>query len=138
MAVVLKRNFTRSRNELQRLEPQIAALKNEEITVENFETAKAEWTTYSNKISLYETRRRELELAINVEQDLNTLVSAESEELYAKEESWLREEHLKLVQYEANKKRENERERREKEERDERERREKEQEEREDRREREE
>uniref|UniRef100_A0A8D8W9Z1 Uncharacterized protein n=1 Tax=Cacopsylla melanoneura TaxID=428564 RepID=A0A8D8W9Z1_9HEMI len=106
--VVCKRNFTRSKNEITRLEDLITRLKDEDITEDSYEDMRTRWKTYSGNLNLYETRRGALEEAVGEEELLNTLVPQESEDLFANESQWLLEIEAKLVQYQSNRRREKE------------------------------
>ncbi|KAI5748402.1 hypothetical protein M8J77_025127 [Diaphorina citri] len=137
MAVVQKRNFTRSKNELVKLKEVIEGVKAKSITDDNYEGAKTLFKVFTSKLKTYETRRNDLE-AVAQDEELDVLIPKESEDLYDYLSICLLDIESSLIQYQVVKRKEKEEyedeERKRKEEREDR----KEQEEREERREREE
>ncbi|KAI5751481.1 hypothetical protein M8J77_007864 [Diaphorina citri] len=137
MAVVQKRNFTRSKNELVKLKEVIEGVKAKSITDDNYEGAKTLFKVFTSKLKTYETRRNDLE-AVAQDEDLDVLIPKESEDLYDYLSICLLDIESSLIQYQVVKRKEKEEyedeERKRREEREDR----KEQEEREERREREE
>ncbi|XP_026686803.1 uncharacterized protein LOC113471671 [Diaphorina citri] len=81
MAVVQKRNFTRSKNELVKLKEVIEGVKAKSITDDNYEGAKTLFKVFTSKLKTYETRRNDLE-AVAQDEDLDVLIPKESEDLY--------------------------------------------------------
>ncbi|KAI5738230.1 hypothetical protein M8J77_004376 [Diaphorina citri] len=137
MAVVQKRNFTRSKNELVKLKEVIEGVKAKSITDDNYEGVKTLFKAFTSKLKTYETRRNDLE-AVAQDEDLDVLIPKESEDLYDYLSLCLLDIDSSLIQHQVVKRKEKEEyedeERRRREEREDR----KEQEEREERREREE
>ncbi|KAI5747345.1 hypothetical protein M8J77_013703 [Diaphorina citri] len=137
MAVVQKRNFTRSKNELVKLKEVIEGVKAKSITDDNYEGVKTLFKAFTSKLKTYETRRNDLE-AVAQDEDLDVLIPKESEDLYDYLSLCLLDIDSSLIQHQVVKRKEKEEyedeERKRREEREDR----KEQEEREERREREE
>ncbi|KAI5734851.1 hypothetical protein M8J77_011233 [Diaphorina citri] len=137
MAVVQKRNFTRSKNELVKLKEVIEGVKAKSITDDNYEGVKTLFKAFTSKLKTYETRRNDLEVVAQ-DEDLDVLIPKESEDLYDYLSLCLLDIDSSLIQHQVVKRKEKEEyedeERKRREEREDR----KEQEEREERREREE
>ncbi|KAI5717765.1 hypothetical protein M8J77_010836 [Diaphorina citri] len=100
MALVLqKRAFNRSRNELVNSEEAIEAVRNDPLGDNNYEAVRFKFNYFTDRLKLYETRRDDLKTAVQ-EDELDVLISKESDDLHKKLSSWLLdvETSLKLYQ----------------------------------------
>ncbi|KAI5721352.1 hypothetical protein M8J77_019662 [Diaphorina citri] len=108
MTTVLKRNYTRSRNELGGLEAVLSQIGDveDEYTEETAESIRLVVGRSKARLEVYSQRRDLLEAAIEDEAQLEVLVPQQSEELYEKLSQWILDIERKLVEYDCRKRRE--------------------------------
>ncbi|KAI5719978.1 hypothetical protein M8J77_000061 [Diaphorina citri] len=108
MTTVLKRNYTRSRNELGGLEAVLSQIGDveDEYTEETAESFRLVVGRSKARLEAYSQRRDLLEAAIEDEAQLEVLVPQQSEELYEKLSQWILNLERKLVEYDCRKRRE--------------------------------